>query len=227
MRSCRQVIERCHNAFGQLPAIPCPRGGCSACAGTEPWLSQSCTYVVCVAVAGSTAAHLALIRVTYHKFPPPRTLQRTRATIFSFNHSISYTEITRAGLVSALMAATSTRPRGCCCQDKAAAPIQYHQELQGTVSIFTQSEKVLQKTGQYFSQHKEVGECLSEQFPSCTTGTFLVMKDTCKKKFFTYLVQNFNSCRKGKSSEESFSLLLILLHFISKLKTVHLLPPCL
>lgn len=47
------------------------------------------------------------------------------------------------------------------------------------------------------------------------------MKDTCKKEVFTHLVENFNSCRKEKSSEESFSLLLYL-YFIRKLFTFYL-----
>lgn len=64
-------------------------------------------------------------------------------------------------------------------------------------------------------------ESLNEQFPLYTEGMVLVMKDTCKKKVFTHLLQNFNFCIKGKSS------LLLYSHFISKLKTVHLLPPCL
>lgn len=63
-------------------------------------LSQSCIHVVSGAFAGSTTAHLI-------SFLPH--LWRMRATVFSLNRSISHMRIMRAGLRSALMAATSTR----------------------------------------------------------------------------------------------------------------------
>lgn len=161
--------------------------------------------------------------VTYHKFSSPHTLWRMRATIFSLNHSISHTRIIRAGLVSALMAATSTRlllPGQSSCSSSIPPGIAGNR-----VSIYPVRKGAAEDLTMFFTwKWKKV---YSEQFPLCVTGIFLVMEDTCKKEVFTYLVQNFNSCGKGKSSEESFSLLLLHLHFISKLKTVHLLPPCL
>lgn len=69
---------------------------------------QSCIHVVCVAFAGSTTAHLPLISFLPQILPCTHPT-RMRATICSLDHSISHTRIIRAGLVSALKAAASTR----------------------------------------------------------------------------------------------------------------------
>lgn len=72
-------------------------------------LSQSCIHVVSVAFAGSTTAHLPCISFLPQTLPSTHPMKNESHFFFSLNCSISHMRLIRAGLRSALMAATSTR----------------------------------------------------------------------------------------------------------------------